>query len=101
MPVIGRFKAVKNGYEGYIKTLTIDADVHFVENTNKSEGNAADYKLFRGDLQIGIAWRKTAQRREVGEYLGVRIYDPLLSEPLKAALFRNGDVHNLVWRRGV
>ncbi len=99
MSIIGRFKSIKNGYEGYIKTLTIDAVVQIIESTNRSENNAADYKVFRGDCQIGIAWIRTAQDKNISEYLGIRIYDPALSEPLRAALFKSGDNYNLVWRR--
>lgn len=65
--------------------------------------NGPDDRLFHGDgemaREIGAAWTRTGEK--AGEYLSVLIDDPMLAQPIRANLFRNGEasVWALQWSR--
>ena len=65
--------------------------------------NGPDYRLFQGDgdlaREIGAAWARTGEK--AGEYFSVLIDDPMLAQPIRANLFRNGEssVWSLQWSR--
>ena len=61
MPVIGTFSAVKDGYAGTIRTLTMTAKVSIVANDRKEGDGAPDFRIMAGDAEIGAAWRRTKQ----------------------------------------
>ena len=100
MPVIGTFSAVKDGYAGTIRTLSINAKVRIVANDRKSASAAPDFRVFAGQMEIGAAWRKTAREKEAS-YLSVRLDDPVFPEPIHAALMEQTEdgVLRLLWRR--
>jgi uncharacterized protein (DUF736 family) len=100
MPVIGTFSAVKDGYAGTIRTLTISAKVQILANDRKQGESAPDFRIMVGAVEIGAAWRKTKQGS--GEtYLRVTLDDPTLPRPIWAALLEATDdgVARLLWRR--
>jgi uncharacterized protein (DUF736 family) len=72
MPIIGTFSAVKDGYAGTIRTLTMSVRVRLVANDRKDE-----------------------------PYLSVKLDDPALPQPIWGALFEATDdgPARLVWRR--
>lgn len=75
MPVIGTFKADKDGYAGTIRTLTLNAKVRVVASDRKETEGAPDFRIFNGATELGVAWRKTSQTS--GEsYLRVKLDDP-------------------------
>ena len=49
MPIIGIFSAVKDGYAGAIRTLTMSVRVRLVANDRKEADGAPDSALWRGD----------------------------------------------------
>jgi uncharacterized protein (DUF736 family) len=61
MPVIGTFSAVKDGYAGTIRTLTMTAKVSILANDRKESEGAPDFRIMAGTAEIGAAWRKTKQ----------------------------------------
>ena len=99
MPVIGTFKADKDGYAGTIRTLTLNAKVRIIANDQKQSANAPDFRIVSGMTEIGAAWRKTAE--DQSSYLSVSLDDPSLAAPIRAALFETTDdgVLRLRWRR--
>ena len=100
MPVIGTFKADKDGYAGTIRTLTLTAKVSILANDRK-EGNASpDFRIMAGVSEIGAAWRKTKQNSEE-TYLRVKLDDPTLPQPIWGALLETSEdgVARLLWRR--
>jgi uncharacterized protein (DUF736 family) len=100
MPVIGTFNAVKDGYSGTIRTLTINAKVQIIANDPKHGEGAPDFRLMVGAAEIGVAWRKTKQGS--GEaYLRVTLDDPSLPHPIWGALLESRDdgPARLLWRR--
>ena len=100
MPVIGTFSAVKDGYAGTIRTLTLTAKVRIVANDRKDGASAPDFLIFAGNAEIGAAWRKTKQGTEQ-TYLRVKLDDPTLPHPIWGALIEATEdgVVRLVWRR--
>ena len=100
MPVIGTFKADKDGYAGTIRTLILNAKVRIVANDQKQTPSAPDFRIYVGTAEIGAAWRKTAVE-DHSSYLRVRLDDPAFREPIRAALMERSDdgVLRLLWRR--
>ena len=45
MPVIGTFSAVKDGYAGTIRTLTMTAKVNILANDRKDSDGAPDFRI--------------------------------------------------------
>ena len=100
MPVIGTFKADKDGYAGTIRTLSLNAKVRIVANDQKQSPSAPDFRVFAGVTEVGAAWRKTSAE-DHSSYLRVRLDDPTFREPIKAALIEKTDdgILRLLWRR--
>ena len=100
MPVIGTFSAVKDGYAGTIRTLTMTAKVAILANDRKDNDGAPDFRIMAGAAEIGVAWRKTKQGSEQ-TYLRVKLDDPTLPQPIWGALLEATDdgVARLLWRR--
>jgi uncharacterized protein (DUF736 family) len=99
MPTIGTFKADKDGYSGAIRTLTLNAKVRFVAIDQKPSTQSPDFRIIAGTTEVGAAWRKTAE--DQSSYLSVRLDDPSLSAPIRAAPIEKTDdgVLRLIWRR--
>jgi uncharacterized protein (DUF736 family) len=100
MPVIGNFSAVKDGYAGTIRTLTVSAKVRMIANDRKESEGAPDFRIMVGGAEIGVAWRKTKQGSEE-TYLRVKLDDPALPQPIWGALLEATEdgVARLLWRR--
>lgn len=100
MPVIGTFSAVKDGYAGTIRTLTMTTKVQIVANDRKGTDGAPDFRIMAGTAEIGAAWRKTKQGSEE-TYLRVKLDDPTLPHPIWGALLETSEdgVARLLWRR--
>ena len=100
MPVIGTFSAVKDGYTGTIRTLTLNGRVNISTNTRKGSERSPDFRIALGEAEIGVAWRKTKQG--TGQrYLRVRLDDPAWPGPIWGILLAApGDgVLRLIWSR--
>ncbi len=99
MPVIGTFTAVKDGYAGTIRTLTMNTKVQIIANDRKDGEGAPDFRIKVGTTEIGVAWRKTKASGEA--YLRVTLDDPALPQPIWGALLEGKDdgIARLLWRR--
>ncbi|MBU1212605.1 MAG: DUF736 domain-containing protein [Alphaproteobacteria bacterium] len=99
MPIIGTFKADKDGYSGSIRTLTLNAKVRIVAIDQKTSPQSPDFRIISGMTEIGAAWRKTAEDQT--SYLSVRLDDPTFTAPIRAALIEKTDDGGLrlLWRR--
>jgi uncharacterized protein (DUF736 family) len=100
MPVIGTFKADKDGYAGTIRTLSINAKVRIVANDHKQSSSAPDFRVFAGAAEVGAAWRKKSVEDQ-SSYLRMRLDDPAFGEPIRCALIEKADdgILLLLWRR--
>jgi uncharacterized protein (DUF736 family) len=100
--VIGTFRPAKDGgWLGTIRTLTIDAKVRLVPNDDRTSKKAPAFRVFVGNSRIGEAWEAKTGGLSPKEYLRVRLDDPLLPEPVTAALFQvqDGSIAELLWNR--
>jgi uncharacterized protein (DUF736 family) len=100
MAVIGTFSAVKDGYAGTIRTLTLTTKVSILANDRKDRDGAPDFLIMAGTAEIGAAWRKTKQGSDE-TYLRIKLDDPTLPHPIWGALLESSDdgVARLLWRR--
>jgi uncharacterized protein (DUF736 family) len=61
MPAIGYVRRTETGFEGQLKTLSIQASISIIRNTAKSADSQPDYKVFSGSVEIGAGWIRTAR----------------------------------------
>lgn len=100
MSTIARFTAARDGgYQGTIRTLTINAKARIVPNDDKTGDNPPDYRFFVGPSQVGASWRAQSGGKEPKDYQRVVLDDPTFPEPIRAALFEDGNEARLVWTR--
>jgi uncharacterized protein (DUF736 family) len=102
MAVIGTFSLAKDGgWVGTIRTLTINAKVRLVPNDDRTSKKAPAFRVFVGDARIGEAWEAKTGGLRQKDYLRVILDDPLLAEPISAALFpsEQGDSAQMLWSR--
>ena len=102
MSIIGTFTPAKDGgWTGSIHTLSIDAKVRLVPNDNRDGEAAPAFHVVFGHARIGEAWEARSAGDHPKDYLRVRLDDPSLITPLRAALFpaADGETAQLVWSR--
>ena len=101
MNIIGTFKKTDDGYAGTIRTLTVNVKAAFVANNKNGNDKAPDFKLVVGDKEFGAAWRAKAKGDDGKLFLRVELDDPSFANPIRAALFENGEEGKgaLVWTR--
>ncbi len=102
MAVIGSFKLAKSGgWEGFIRTLTINEKIRLATNDDRVSENAPAFRIMLGWQRIGDAWDERTEGKEPRDYLRLRIDDPAFATPLSLALFINddGESARLVWNR--
>jgi uncharacterized protein (DUF736 family) len=102
MAIIGLFSATSDGgWEGKIRTLTVNVRAKFVPNDNRVSEKSPDYLVLVGPIELGAAWVRRCKEAPAKEYLTVQLDDPCLAEPLTATLllFPGNDRAKLVWSR--
>lgn len=102
MMIIGSFKLAKTGgWEGTIRTLTINEKVRLVPNDDRMSANAPAFRVMLGWRRIGDAWEAKSDARPPRDYLRLRIDDPAFAMPLRVALLINDDGGSarLIWNR--
>ena len=100
MAQIGTFTAKDGSYTGTIRTMTINVKAQLVPNSDKASDGAPDFRLYAGGAELGAAWREESKSGET-PYLSVKLDDPAMPAPLRAALFENEEegTGTLVWSR--
>jgi uncharacterized protein (DUF736 family) len=100
MPVIGTFAAVRDGYAGRIRTLTINSRVRIIATHRAGKSGAPDFRVIASEARISVAWRVVKPNSD-SSYLRVRLDDPTLPQPIWAALLEFPTVGSirLVWWR--
>jgi uncharacterized protein (DUF736 family) len=62
MPAIGHVtKQANGGYKGYLKTVSIRADIDLVPNASKSADNQPDFRVLTQGVEIGAGWVRTGE----------------------------------------
>lgn len=102
MSLIGTFTPTKDGgWIGRIHTLTISTKLRFIPNDNRENDSAPAFRVLLGHSHIGDALETRSSSDNPKRYFRVRFDDPILSEPISAALFPSEDSNSakLVWNR--
>ena len=102
MNCIGTFVAPPDGFEGRLRTLTIDSALTIVATEPGDTDNAPDYRIMSGEgdaaYEVGAGWKHVGDK--AGPFVAVVIDDPALVQPLRANLFRSdSSSHVLMWSR--
>jgi uncharacterized protein (DUF736 family) len=97
MATIGTFIKNDNGFAGAVKTLSLNVKAKLVPS-DKDSDKSPDFRILAGEVEIGAAWKKTAQNGR--EYFSVRLDDPSFAAPIFANLIEGEDKnHSLIWSR--
>jgi len=104
MAHIGTFTRTADGYNGHLRTLTLDLELTLVPAEHADAENAPDYRIHLGadadGPEVGVGWKRTGER--AGDYVALLIDDPTLMQPLRANLFQSdtkGKAFALLWNR--
>ena len=89
MAIIGNFRMKDGRRSAKIRTLTIDVRAKFVPVTDRAEGEP-DFPVVAGGAELGAAWCEESRDGET-PYPAVRLDDPALPAPLRAAFLENDD----------
>jgi uncharacterized protein (DUF736 family) len=97
MATIGTFTKQDDGFNGTLRTLSLNVKCKFVPIT-KDSGTGPDYRVFVGAMEIGAAWKRQSKANR--EYLSVKLDDPTFPAPVNARLVDGDDGNlNLFWSR--
>lgn len=99
MATIGTFTRTENGFNGSVKTLTLNVkSVKFVPAEGETE-NGPDYRVFAAAVEFGAAWKKQSDKGN--SYLSVKLDDPSFAAPIYASLVETegDDELALIWSR--
>lgn len=92
MPQIGEFTRTQTGYEGRIRTVTLDLNLVFVPNYNADVEKAPDYRIHldgEDGPEIGAGWTHSGEK--AGTYISVALDDPVFVQPIRARLFQSDE----------
>lgn len=100
--MIGMFAATSDGgWEGRIRTLTINVRAKLVPNDKRDSDNAPDYVVLAGVVELGAAWLHRSKENPPREYLSLQLDDPSFAAPITAALLISlgSERARLIWTR--
>lgn len=102
MTAIGIFIATPEGFEGRLRTLTLDVPLAIVLTEPSDADKAPDYRVMAGEgdapYEVGAGWKHIGER--AGVFVTLVIDDPAFAAPLRANLFAgDGGTHVLTWSR--
>ncbi|MEF9600841.1 DUF736 domain-containing protein [Paracoccus sp. PXZ] len=92
MPQIGEFTRTQSGYEGRVRTVTLDLNLVFVPTHNADIEKAPDYRIHldgEDGPEIGAGWTHSGEK--AGTYISVALDDPALVQPIRARLFQSDE----------
>ncbi|MDA7777031.1 DUF736 domain-containing protein [Rhodobacteraceae bacterium] len=103
MAAIGHVTKLKDGgYKGELKTLSIRAEIIISPNTEKTNDNQPDYRVFAEGIEVGAAWIRKSESSGK-EYVSLSIAAPefgpkkLYANLGKAAGQKDDNVFALIW----
>ena len=99
---IGTFVAADGGFAGHLHTLSLDIDLVLLPVESRDSENAPDFRVIAGSddeaREVGAGWKHVGEK--AGDYVAIRIDDPMFVQPLRANLFQGENKgHVLVWSR--
>lgn len=95
MAIIGIFTKKDDGYDGVIKTLSIQVQASVVPNTKQSE-NAPDYRILVNKFEVGAAWLRTSNDKQ---FLSVKLDDPFAAPVFANLIEAENKSFQLIWSR--
>ena len=97
MSTIGTFTKQEDGFNGTLKTLSINVKLKIVPIA-KDNDNGPDYRVLAGAMEIGAAWKRQSKAKR--EYLSVKLDDPSFPAPVNARLIDTEEGSaSLYWTR--
>ncbi len=92
------------GWNGSLRTLTLNAKIRLVPNDNRANEKSPAFRIFTGTTHIGDAWEARTTKpgtKTPKTFYRLTFDDPCLPAPLTAALFpsEDGTKAALVWSR--
>jgi uncharacterized protein (DUF736 family) len=99
MATIGTFSRTTNGYNGSVKTLSLNVKtVKFVPAEGDNE-KGPNFRIFAGATEFGAAWKMTSEKGR--DYLSVKLDDPSFPAPIYASLVEVEGEEDLalIWSR--
>jgi uncharacterized protein (DUF736 family) len=97
MGTLGKFKKSGSFFEGTVESITFGPSPIKILPIAKPNPEAPDYRVYRGQSEVGAGWRK--KTKEGVRYLVLSLDDPSFPSPLKCRLVPDGDEHTLFWTR--
>ena len=104
MTQIGSFNRTASGYEGRLRTLTLDIGLYLTPAVKSDADKAPDWRIHSDDPllgpEVGAGWNHTGDK--AGSYVTLVIDCPSLPHPIHANLFPEASVngvHRLIWSR--
>ncbi|WP_106754633.1 MULTISPECIES: DUF736 domain-containing protein [Pannonibacter] len=99
MATIGTFTSTATGFNGSIKTLTLNVKARFERIENPSE-KGPHFRIFSGAVELGAAWQKHSEQSG-RDYLSVKLDDPSFPAPIYATLVEveGEEGLSLIWSR--
>ncbi|GAN80363.1 DUF736 domain-containing protein [Acidocella aminolytica] len=96
MAIIGTFTRDEHGFNGTIKTLTLNVKAQ-IKKVEVSSEKAPDYRITAGSVELGAGWTKTS--KEGREYISLKLDDPSFPAPVFANLVEQDSGFGLIWTR--
>jgi uncharacterized protein (DUF736 family) len=98
MATIGTFTRTESGYNGSVKTLTLNVkSVKLIPGEGDNE-KGPDFRVVAAGTEFGAAWKKKSDKGN--DYLSVKLDDPSFPAPIYASLVESeGEDLVLIWSR--
>ena len=99
MAIIGTFTSTETGFNGSIRTLSLNVRLRITRTENPSD-KGPQYRIFAGAVELGAAWHKRSAETD-RDYLSVKLDDPSFPAPIYATLseVEGADGYHLIWSR--
>lgn len=95
--LLGIFSRTQGGFEGTVRTLTINLPVSLFE-VQEPSAKGPHFRVLAAGVELGAAWRRMAQ--DTGkEYLSLKLDDPAFNQPIYANMVEADGNWRLIWQR--
>lgn len=102
MSLIGHFRRSRSGgWEGDIRTLTLDVRLRLKPNDDRTSPNAPAFRAMVGWSHVGDGWETRTRSPSSRPMVRVDLDDPLFPAPISMALLPDEDDETavMVWQR--
>lgn len=99
---IGHFRRSRSGgWEGDVRTVTLDFRLRLKPNDDRTHPNAPAFRAMVGWSHVGDGWETRTRSRPSRPMVRVHLDDPLFVAPITMALLpdEDGETAVMVWQR--